>query len=599
MITAPIIIKCIILINTLGVAFRSSINPVVIAYHPRFNRFISTSTSFDTINNNRLFAGYVPPERDPEYRNVVPKSSVTIRKTSTKSLPAGDNVDQSIDDDSSKNLPIPKEGDIVKYSGRWGDIQVGRVRFLQYVDNYNEWFADIVPLKEGKSENIFTIDRNSKAEYLSISDLSPVKNAFMRNENGYKLYFEKKNKQIDDNNNSNNNKEKAAYSKINNVVLRSEKYNIDIPKDYNIRSKTLDYQKLESDMEDYEKLKIRIILSTLKYGLASAVLVTAGFGLDISLYYTLGVFGGAIYLFLLGKNIDYIGKEYSAIKQPIINDPTVNMTITTTTSVSTPISLQQCLSPKDKLIKSIAKGRLLIPFFVILLITYKSTFIDNNGKSLHDIEYFKFITQKQFISSMSGFLSIRLSLFISEVTKEIRSDDWLSFVPGSVAEGVRRYKDKSKEDSIAADEIIPLEPLNVMFVTGPVAAGRNSLMTSFLDTSSNEQTFQKLKLLTTDVSYASIESKQASEWYEYVSLDEMMKLRLSNELVFEGVDRDSTGRMINVALSRASLITMQEKLSSLQTSNNNNPIPFFNNNKQSPAKYCIVNGPPQLLDVLI
>lgn len=73
------------------------------------------------------------------------------------------------------NLPLPKEGglfyvikcvsdffinalctDIVECPGKWqGERVLGKLRSLQYSDSTHGWRADILPLKDGKSNLIY------------------------------------------------------------------------------------------------------------------------------------------------------------------------------------------------------------------------------------------------------------------------------------------------------------------------------------------------------------------------------------------------------------------------------------------------------------
>ena len=158
-----------------------------------------------------LYSGYIPPELDPEYRKIAVRSrAVAVTNETSEST--------TTPDDDYSSLPAPKEGDIVRYKGRWGDKQIGRIRFMRYIESYQSFFADIVPLAEGKSENVFVVDRASQAEYLSTDELQPVKAYFMRNENGYKIYYSKASPQE--------------------VVLRAPKYRKMDPS-YTSRSKVL------------------------------------------------------------------------------------------------------------------------------------------------------------------------------------------------------------------------------------------------------------------------------------------------------------------------------------------------------------------------
>ena len=104
--------------------------------------------------------GYIPPELDPEYKDIVVNSKNV--PTVINTLKEGDNLNSTDVDENGNLYPAPKEGDIVQFDGKWGDQVIGRVRLLQYVPSYKTYFADIVPLKETASTNVFKIDRNAK-----------------------------------------------------------------------------------------------------------------------------------------------------------------------------------------------------------------------------------------------------------------------------------------------------------------------------------------------------------------------------------------------------------------------------------------------------
>lgn len=125
--------------------------------------------------------GYIPPELDPEYRNIVvrPRASYEFNQS---------------DPNSEKDFtayPVPKEGDVVQYRGRWNETSLGRIRYLRYVDTYEGFYADIVPLVEGKSDDVFVVDRTASSEFINVEELVPVRSYFVRAENGNKVYYSK------------------------------------------------------------------------------------------------------------------------------------------------------------------------------------------------------------------------------------------------------------------------------------------------------------------------------------------------------------------------------------------------------------------------
>ena len=130
-------------------------------------------------------SGYVPPELDPEYRFIAYKPKISVTDTASSNGTATDLPEEK--------LPLPKEGDIVCYKGRFGDVEIGKLRFLQYIETYDAFFADIVPLKESKTPQVYIIDRKAKAEYLPITEIQPVKAYYIRKENGHQVAFQNRN----------------------------------------------------------------------------------------------------------------------------------------------------------------------------------------------------------------------------------------------------------------------------------------------------------------------------------------------------------------------------------------------------------------------
>ena len=123
-------------------------------------------------NNAKLshqlhFSGYLAPELDPEYKNMIKKGSFISK---------GDD----------NPLPLPSEGDIVEYPGKW--LSERSLGLLRSVELSNEtWMGDVLPLVEGKSNNFFCIDVLSSSSFVPVTTLSPVKAYFVRSENGYNV----------------------------------------------------------------------------------------------------------------------------------------------------------------------------------------------------------------------------------------------------------------------------------------------------------------------------------------------------------------------------------------------------------------------------
>ena len=109
--------------------------------------------------------GYVPPEEDKEYRTNV---KVSLRRpTREERESAGEDMNPEV------FLPIPSEGDIVLCQGKWqGEMTLGRVRVVQYNTAKSCWNAEIVPLCEGKSNNVYIVDKKAK---LLIDNIANIK----------------------------------------------------------------------------------------------------------------------------------------------------------------------------------------------------------------------------------------------------------------------------------------------------------------------------------------------------------------------------------------------------------------------------------------
>ena len=128
-----------------------------------------------------MMAGYVPPEEDEEYRGSVQKSLQRPAKTRDIN---GEIIG------AQQLLPLPCEGDIVLCPGKYKNERIlARIRFLQFVSSTNDWIADLTPLKEGKSVDVFSIDPQAKTTSAKISELTPVRAFFKRSENGYQVKY--------------------------------------------------------------------------------------------------------------------------------------------------------------------------------------------------------------------------------------------------------------------------------------------------------------------------------------------------------------------------------------------------------------------------
>ena len=226
-------------------------------------------------------------------------------------------------------------------------------------------------------------------------------------------------------------------------------------------------------------------------------------------------------------------------------------------SVANPISAgddalhQQRLRKLDE---NLGKSRFAAPLFLILLLTAKN--IANGG----NIAPFNLVPRESFLPALAGFLTYRLSLFVTEVATELTGEDLLGFLPGSVAEGIRLNKKLAEQQAVAAAAGEDLEEegmvTKVLFVTGPRAAGRLGLVSSLGGKKDSAgRVISRVKFLTTDP----IAPQRNPERYISISEKELYDLRrMDGALVYEGVDKTIFGSEVTVALSRASLLARSD-----------------------------------------
>lgn len=446
-----------------------------------------------------LYMGYVPPEKDPEYRPMVKKSLLKPLE--------GEDADMAL----QIKLPVPKEGDIVGAPGKWeGEVQLGKIRYLEYSNSSKTWSADIVPLVEGKSESVWVVDRGSRSFLESIDKIRPVQNFFMRSENGYRISF------------------RGNTTSTENLVYKSPGYR-ELTPTYQFPKKKVDLDVVKKDMGDYEELKKRIILNSLKFGAVGAVAVQLWLGFDAALSYTVGASSGALYLFLLGKKTDQIGASFSELNMP--SDDPMDERI-------------------RKLNENLGKARFAAPLLFVGLLTAKN--VATGGQ----IQPFELVPRSDFLPALGGFLTYRVSLFATEVATELTGEDLLGFLPGSVAEGIRLNK-KLNEQQEAGESVEQEVLTRVVFVTGPRAAGRLSLSARLgQKTDKLGKPLRRVRFLTTD----NLAAQRNPERYTLVSMEVLEQQRKEGSLAWEGTDKLELGIEVPVALTSSSLEATDEEL---------------------------------------
>jgi hypothetical protein len=230
------------------------------------------------IHGRYLLASYVPPEQDPEYR-----ISPGLKATSPSSYNGSSDIMPIM------ILPLPSENDIVKYPSKWlGTFDIGRLRSVYSSASGDErrWMCEIIPMVEGKSDNVLTIDKKAKLEFHPLTSVQPVRSYFVRSENGYRVSF------------------KANSS---DVILKAPMYKIP-EQNFEFRRVIVNSTEVDTDFRNYSALKNRIIRSTIYFGLFMSASSWILFGSEVSIPLLFGSFCGALYFFLLGLKTDSVGQ---------------------------------------------------------------------------------------------------------------------------------------------------------------------------------------------------------------------------------------------------------------------------------------------------
>eukprot|EP01041_Mallomonas_annulata_P006793 gene6793-13755_t len=461
--------------------------------------FLSNRIAHRPVNIIDMSSKYVSPEGDPSYRNIAVNPTPVLSPMNSTEIDAAS--------------PLPKVGDIVQYPGKWkGEYDIGKIRFLSFNKSKMKWIADIVPLTEGKAENVYSTDRGARTFFEDVDTLRPVRSFFLRSENGYKIAFR---------------------PNSTDAVLRAEGYR-SIDQDYvvPVEQVKLNLTILEEDLDTYQKLKTRLIKTTLTYGAVGTVITTAVYGPEVSVSYLLGSGAGALYLYLLGKRTDKIGSGYAAPKMTSEGVPE-----SPTTDVN---------SNANRLEDAVTNGRLLVPVLLMALIAAQNVLL--GGQTLSP---FQSLSREQFLGAMAGFLTYRVAVLVSEVATELRPEDILGMVPGSLAEGYRRLKGDKKSDD--ADAKLEQALLPVVVVSGPRAAGRSGVMNQLVK---GALPLRPVPLLITDKAFyeeqsALHDTDKKTRRYMLVTEEDLQAARDIGDVLYEGEELGLFGQSRRVMVRRS------------------------------------------------
>mmetsp|Transcript_34922 Transcript_34922/g.44543 ORF Transcript_34922/g.44543 Transcript_34922/m.44543 type:complete len:554 (-) Transcript_34922:290-1951(-) len=306
--------------------------------------------------------------------------------------------------------PYPRAGDIVTFDGKWKDeISIGKIRNLQYIESRNQWIADVLPLKD-IGENIYSAKRGSGTEVFDVADLKPVRNFYVRSSDGYKVIFTKE-------------KIPAVFS---------DKYRLD---GFELPKPKVDSVVWQQTAQEYEELKNRLLKDTAIFGAVGAAIATGVQGAEDGLIFALGVATSLLYVVLLGKKADSVGRPSSVDDQ-------------------------------------LGNSRFFLPFLLIGVLALKhAVFHDYETQS-----FLQTVPKDQFGAAILGFLSYRIPLLFREISSAADGDELLSLMPGSIGQAAKLAKDQKnapKPKAIAKE--VP-----VVLVSGPKLLGRTQLVSRFI-----------------------------------------------------------------------------------------------------------------------
>ena len=112
----------------------------------------------------------------------------------------------------------------------------------------------------------------------------------------------------------------VAYKKNSTeMVLRAPKY-AKLDENHVFKLRTYNATVVAKDLDDYEKLKSRVIKGTLIFGSIGALFSLALYGPEVSVPYLGGSLSGVLYFILLGKKTDSITQGTLFIKIKLVDN---------------------------------------------------------------------------------------------------------------------------------------------------------------------------------------------------------------------------------------------------------------------------------------
>lgn len=93
--------------------------------------------------------------------------------------------------------------------------------------------------------------------------------------------------------------------------------------------------------------------------------------------------------------------------------------------------------------------RLLLPVLLVGSISWANYFIGDSR-----FKAFQMLSKEQFLGATFGFMSYFYAILIVEVGKELKYEDLLGFLPGSIAEAIRFSKSRDINLKIGKSDIV-------------------------------------------------------------------------------------------------------------------------------------------------
>mmetsp|Transcript_38488 Transcript_38488/g.83603 ORF Transcript_38488/g.83603 Transcript_38488/m.83603 type:complete len:631 (+) Transcript_38488:64-1956(+) len=351
---------------------------------------------------------------------------------------------------TKREAPYPKISDVVSFydvDGGQADGQalVGKISLIQPIlsapstsddgddndDGTNKWLVEITELEDvgdGYYAEYPSRKRRNKRALRNLEDVAPVAASFVRTEDAYKVPTDR-----------GTGRPVPLFPQYK-LVGYGGPAAVPINEDV-----------VQSDLERYGDLKIKLLRDALLAGLAGALVTDLVRGLDDAIVYFSGALAGVGYLFFLSIKTDTIG------------------------------------SSGGKLGKDVSNFRFVLPAIVLVGIAIRNVALGDASPlgPGGPTNILSTVTKEQFACAMIGFLTYRIPLFIGQLAP-VFGDSAGSLLPGSAGMAFQMAQEaKAASEAGTADatesSLFGKDLTPVLLVCGPPSSGTTSLVQKLIE----------------------------------------------------------------------------------------------------------------------